>query len=415
MINQALDIRQQHEAMLPAVSAQIFVASSEARELIDGIRSTLAMKNVAWQECGPNIDAALTYFTQVDSGHILLIEKERPLSEFLIALGSLAAKCGSQTRVFVIGRGSDEPDPVAAYRSMQDVGVTDFILLPTRPARLFDSIVAAFLSESRPKLGTVTAFIGAGSGNGSSTVAQNVGLAMARVLSRDTLLIDLDPQFGTLALNFKLSEPRDLMAIEHAPGSIDHRVLWQSAARVHPNLKVLPTLPDLNHTPDLGKSIYCAVLEIPFQRNVHVVIDVPDAWTVSKREMIKRVDRTVVVAEPTLAGVQNLRNTKRLLERLEIEPGKVALVLNRANQPGRTEVSLADVEVITGFVGLGVLPNDASLLGDADAAGVLPVALSENRPFSRAVIALARELSGIGPAEMPSGMRQLLQRLRAWW
>lgn len=407
--------REQREAMLPAVTAQIFVSSTEARDLIDGVRNALSMKNVTWQECGANIDAALTYLAGVESGHILLVEKDRPLSEFLVALELLAAKCGSQTRVFVIGRGGDEPDPVAAYRSMLEVGVTDFILLPASPARLFDSLVAAFLSESRPKLGTSTAFIGAGSGSGSSTVAQNVGFAMAHVLVRDTLLVDLDPQYGTLAINFNLVKPRDLLAIEHTPGSIDHRVLWQSAERVDPHLKVLPTLPDLNHVPDLAKSISCAVLEIPFQRDVHVVIDVPDAWTETKREMLRRVDRVVVIAEPTLSGVQNLGNTKRVLERMEVDLDKVALVLNRVNQPGRTEVPIKEIEAATGFVGLAVLPYDARLLGEADAAGVLPLALSEKRPFSRAVIGLARELSGIGAADMPSLMMLLRRRLRAWW
>lgn len=407
--------REQHEAMLPAVTAQVFVASSEARDLIAGVRDVLSMKNVVWQECGANIDAALKYLAGVESGQIVLVEKDRPLSEFLVALESLAAKCGSQTRVFVIGREGDEQDPVAAYRNMLEVGVSDYILLPARPTRLLDSLVAAFLSESRPKLGTSTAFIGAGSGSGSSTVAQNVGFAMAHVLARDTLLVDLDPQYGTLAINFNLVKPRDLLAIERTPESIDHRVLWQSAERVDPHLKVLPSLPDLNHAPDLAKSISCAVLEIPFQLDVHVVIDVPDVWTETKREMLRRVDRVVVVAEPTLSGVQNLGNFKQVLERMEFDLDKVALVLNRVNQHGRAEVPLKEIEALTGFVGLAVLPYDAHLLGEADAAGVLPLALSEKRPFSRAVIGLAKELSGIGAADMPSVMMMLRRRLMARW
>lgn len=415
MAEAALPDVPQRDAMLPEVLAQLFVATPEAEALISGVRDALSMKNVTWQTAGANIDDALAYLDDEESGHILLIEKDRPLPDFIAALDALAAKCDPQSRVFVIGRGEDEPDSVAAYRHMMRVGVTDFILLPARPARLHGSLLDAFLSESRPKLGTSTAFIGAGSGSGSSTVAQNVGYALAQILGQDTLLADLDPQYGTLAINFNLTNPRDLLAIEHAPGSIDHRVLWQTAESMGEHLKVLPTLPDLDHAPDMARSIICAVLEMPYQHDVHVVIDVPDAWTDTKRELLRRVDRLVIVAEPTLAGVQNVENAKRALERMECDPQDVSLVINQARQPGRTEVPLNEIEAATGFKVLAVVPYDARLMGEAEAAGTIPLAVSEKRPLARAVIALARALAGHDEDDMPGQLTRLRRLLRKWW
>jgi len=413
----ALDPREimSRDAMLPEVTAQVFVATDDARALVTSVRGTLSMKNVDWQDGGAGIDDALARFDSTESGHIIVIEKDRPLDRFLSALRALAPKCSAQTRVFVIGRSAEETDAVAAYRAMTDVGVADFILLPTRPARLHASLMDAFLSESRPKLGACTAVIGAGSGCGSSTVAQNTAFAMAHVLERDTLLADLDPQYGTLAINFNLENPRDLLALEQAPGSIDHRVIWQTAERAGSHLRVLPTLPDLEHAPDISRAVVGAILEIPFQRDVHVVLDMPDVWTDTKRELVRQVDRLVLVAEPTLAGVQHVENTKRILDRMEFDQNRMVLVMNKAGQAGRTEVPRAEMEAAGGYRVAAILPCDTRLLGEAIAAGTMALAVSERRPLSRGIIGLAQTLTGLSRARGAGVAARFGRMLRKWW
>jgi len=403
------------DALLPELTAQVFVASPEAQALVDGVRSALSMKNVVWQAVGRAIDDALARFDEADSGHIVILEKDRPLAPFLAVLRALAPKCSPRTRVFVIGRTGDEVDAIAAYRAMRDVGVADFILLPTRPDRLHASLTDAFLSESRPQLGTCTAFIGAGSGSGSSTVAQNTAFAMAHTLGRDTLLADFDPQFGTLAINFNLDTPRDLLALEQAPGSIDHRVLWQTAEPLGNHLRLLPTLPDLEHAPDMSRVVTNAVLEIPFQHDVHVVLDLPDAWTETKRDLVRQVDQLVIVAEPTLAAVQHVENTKRVLDRMEYDAARVILILNKAGQPGRTEVPRPEMEAASGYRVRAVLPNDPRLLGQAIATGSMALAVSERRPLSRAIIALATLLTGRTGTPGPGAWARFGRSIRKWW
>lgn len=413
----ALDPREimSRDAMLPEVTAQVFVSTGDAQALVESVRGTLSMKNVDWQDGGSGIDDALRRFDGTDSGHIIIIEKDRPLDRFLAALRALAPKCSAQSRVFVIGRSTEETDAVAAYRAMLDVGVADFILLPTRPARLHSSLMEAFLSESRPKLGSCTAVIGAGSGSGSSTVAQNTAYAMAHTLGRSTLLADLDPQYGTLAINFNLDNPRDLLALEQAPGSIDHRVIWQTAERVGQHLRVLPTMPDLEHAPDMSRSVVNAILEIPFQRDVHVVLDLPVVWTDTKRDLVRQVDRLVIVAEPTLAGVQHVENTKRILDRMEFDQKRVVLVVNKAGQPGRTEVPRAEMEAACGYTVSATLPSDTRLLGEAVATGTMALAVSERRPLARGIIGLAQTLTGLSGVPGASPVARLGRLLRKWW
>lgn len=403
------------DALLPELTAQVFVATPEARALVDGVRGALSMKNVDWQDVGAGIDDALARFDNVESGNIVILEKDRPLKGFLGALRALAPKCNDRTRVFVIGRNSEEVDAVAAYRAMLDVGVADFILLPTRPDRLHASLLDAFLSESRPKLGSSTAFIGAGSGSGSSTVAQNTAYAMAHALGRDTLLADLDPQYGTLAINFNLDNPRDLLALEQSPSSIDHRVLWQTAETVGNRLRLLPILPDLEHVPDMSRMVTNAVLEIPFQHDVHVVADLPDVWTENKRDLLRQVDRVVIVAEPTLAGVQHLENTRRVLDRMEYDPRRVLLVLNKTGQKGRIEVPKPEMEAASGYPVSAMLPSDGWLMGQAVATGTMALAVSERRPLARAIIALATDLTGLAGAPGPGPLTRLGRMVRKWW
>ncbi|WP_162631053.1 hypothetical protein, partial [Meridianimarinicoccus zhengii] len=54
------------DALLPELTAQVFVATPEAQALVDGVRGALSMKNVDWQAVGTGIEDALVRYDDVD-------------------------------------------------------------------------------------------------------------------------------------------------------------------------------------------------------------------------------------------------------------------------------------------------------------------------------------------------------------
>jgi pilus assembly protein CpaE len=154
---------------------------------------------------------------------------------------------------------------------------------------------------------------------------------------------------------------------------------------------------------------------VPFQYDFHVILDMPDVWTDIKRELLRQVDRLVVVAEPTLVGVHHIENTRQTLDRMNFNLDRVLLVINQAQQPGREDVPASEITTATGFEVAAVLPYDAQLLGRAEAAGTMALDVSEHRALSRGFVALARILYDRDAAPAPGLMARLRRYLRKWW
>ena len=121
--------------------------------------------------------------------------------------------CDAGTRVIVIGRIND----VMLYRELVRRGVSDYVLAPVGAIDVVRSVCNLFSAPEAKAVGRIIAIVGAKGGVGSSTVAHNVAWAIARDLSLDSVVADLDLAFGTAGLDYNQDPPQGIADAVFSP------------------------------------------------------------------------------------------------------------------------------------------------------------------------------------------------------
>ncbi|MCB8944720.1 MAG: response regulator [Ardenticatenaceae bacterium] len=241
-------------------------------------------------------------------------------------------------------------------------------------------------------------------GAGCSTIAVNLGVALAKRNQR-TLLMDGSLQFGDVAVMLNLKQMTSIVdLIEHA--SETDPELIESVVQLHRSgLSVLlsPPRPEMADivTEDRVKDL----LE-SFRRMYDFVIIDTSAYLSDKvLTMLDVSDRIVLVTQQSLPDLKNVSRFYDLAENLEYEQDKTWLVVNRASN--KQGISVKDISSALKRPVTMVIPSDEIAAGVAADQGVPLVTNSSRQPISVALNSLAdhvlQELGDDATAEGATG------------
>jgi pilus assembly protein CpaE len=265
-------------------------------------------------------------------------------------------------------------------------------MLPQPPDQVRFSIQKVVARKLRQAGDTSTApgrlicVLGPKGGSGKTLVSANLGVALAEAGSK-VAIVDLDLQFGDVALCLGLGPERTFYDLAQAGGTLDAEKL-DAYMMSHPSgVRVLlaPTRPDQasSITVELIRDVYAA-LRSEYDA---VIVDTPPGFTA---EVIATIDAASDLIIVGMLDALSLKNTKLGLETLELmgcEPSTIRMVLNRA----QTQVGITSTEVSR------VLGRDPDVLVPSDRE--IPRAVNEGvpitiaRPSSEAAMAF-RQLAG---------------------
>jgi Flp pilus assembly CpaE family ATPase len=182
---------------------------------------------------------AVDYLAAGAPPKILIVDvsdANNPLSAMLPIIAAFA----EDTRVIAIGAVND----IELYREMIEAGISDYLVKPIGEKALTVAIeraqqrkaVAAAAPDVEAKVvadtgkRSLVAVMGTRGGVGASTLAMNLGWLMANEHKRDTMLVDLDLQGGTIAL---------ALDVEPSHGLRDAIRLYTMVQQVAPSARVI--------------------------------------------------------------------------------------------------------------------------------------------------------------------------------
>jgi pilus assembly protein CpaE len=245
-------------------------------------------------------------------------------------------------------------------------GVDDIVPLPTEAGAALDPTLArqlAFALEKavmrkrgnpEPKddaARNVICVLGLKGGSGKTLTSINLAVSLAKA-GHSVAIIDLDLQFGDVALAMGMNPVRTMYDLVRSGGSVDAEKL-EDFLVVHPSgarALLAPVRPD-----------QAAVITVPFLAEVQrllaemyefVVIDTPPIFA---PEVISAVDSSTDALVVVMRDTLSLKNTKlglETLERMEYDRRRVKILLNRAN----TNVGIERDDV------LAILGRDVDIL-----------------------------------------------------
>jgi pilus assembly protein CpaE len=294
----------------------------------------------------------------------------------------------SRTPIVVLSHGSDEEFVADAFAA----GADDFLVMhpgpyiPEQVGRDVEFAVRKAVTRNRKSTergaesGSLIAVLGSKGGVGKTVSSTNLGAALAKS-GRRTALVDLDLQFGDVALALGLAPETTLFDLAVSGGGLDADKLDDFMLRHSSGLRVLaaPARPDqaVSVTAQMMTTVY-ALLREEFD---FIVVDTPPAFT---SEVIATVDVANWICMVAMFDALSLKNTRLGLDTLELmgHPAEqVRVVLNRAG----TNVGISDTDAVQ------ILGRKPDVLVPSDRE--IPISINDGVPItlsgSRSPAALA--------------------------
>ncbi|MDP6589345.1 MAG: AAA family ATPase [Alphaproteobacteria bacterium] len=315
-------------------------------------------------------------------------------------IADLIRVTGSATRIIAVGAKND----VNLLHSLIAARAADYILKPLDPYRLREAITrvepAAEGEGAAP--GGVTIFTGTRGGVGTSTLALNAGWLIAHELKRRVALVDLDVQFGTLALAIDAEPGHGLYEALHSPDRVDELFVDRAMVRESERLFLFAAEEPLDTPPHFETEGLISLLEHLRGRFDRVVIDMPRFMLTRHLAVLSGVRDVVIATDLSLIGLRDANRLKRLIGEAAAEVEiKLAANMVRSGRAGQLAVS----EFIRGFEG-GLahrIPLDERAAGRSANSGE-PMARGAKRGKATVAIRrLAEELVADGNSRKAAG------------
>jgi pilus assembly protein CpaE len=311
--------------------------------------------------------------------------------------------------------------PNGFVRRVFESGADDIVTLPEAPERVAFALEKAVARRrgaavaSGIALAPMICVLGPKGGTGKTLVSSNLAVAFAS-LGNQAVLVDLDLQFGDIGLALGLRPDKTIYDLARSGGSLDADKLDAYLVRHSSGLKVLlaPTRPDQASavTVDFLRDVFTTLRSM----SDYVVVDTPPGFT---PEVIAAIDASSHVCVVGMLDSLSLKNTKLGLETLELmgyEPGRISLVLNRADT--RVGITHEDVEAIIGRVPEVLVPSDRQIPISVN-DGIPIVVRDERSEPARAFLKLAEGYAetaeaDVVPVEAPPTEAKAGKRRFAW-
>ena len=302
----------------------------------------------------------------------------------------MAQQCSSETRVMLLGAAND----IHLYKQLIAMGLTDYFSGDTDAEQVLGSIERTFSDIDPNTQARVIAFIGAGGGVGSSSIAANTAWGLADTYEEKVTLVDLDLAFGTSSLEFNIDSKQTVADALDQPDRLDNALVERFLAPYNDHVSVLTAPANLAERQNIGIESIELLLGLVRKLSNFVVLDLPNVWHSWVQELLLQADETVIVAYPDLAGV---RNTKNMLEFLEDGRGvdtPARLLLNKIGASKKTELRVKDFETAVERVPLLSIQYEPIVFGTAMNNGELVVTANKHGKVTQKLMRLSKEISG---------------------
>jgi len=281
--------------------------------------------------------------------------------------------------VMVLGHGS----PNGFLKRAFEAGADDIVMLPATPEQIHFEVHKMMVrrqgaeSPVAAENSRLVCILGPKGGTGKTLSSTNLSVSLAQ-RGQSVALIDLDLQFGDVALCLGLPPEKTVYDLAQSPGALDWDKLSAFLAAHSSGVQTLiaPRRPDQASAvgAELLREIY-SILRANFD---WVVVDTPPGFTA---EVITSIDNSTEIVMVGMLDSLSLKNTKLGLETLELmkyDPERIYLLLNRAHS--RVGISQADVEAVLGRTPDVFIPSDREIPRTVNEGIPIVVARPQSEP-----------------------------------
>ena len=311
-------------------------------------------------------------------------------------------------------------DPEVILQSMR-AGANEFFTWPPAEETFHGAIRRTSARRetaqgTRPSATTLV-FFGAKGGAGTTTVAVNCGVELARLSKRSAVIVDLKPGLGEVALFLGVRPRYSLLDAIDNLHRLDREFLKELVVKHKSGIEILAGSDQFDRPGAADAGAIEELFRLLARQYEYILVDAGSQINSVTVAALYTADRIFMVANP---DVPSVRNAQRLLDRVRQLGAcgeRVRVLLNRAAEP--YPIPPKQIEAALGHPIHHTFPSDYKTVSTALNSGV-PLALTGNSDiaaqfdhFTRLIL----EPDAAAPGPQPSARRRVpgLERLASIW
>jgi len=267
-------------------------------------------------------------------------------------------------------------DPELILQSMR-AGANEFFVWPP-PDETFHGAIRRTAARRESVQGakpnaTTLVFFGAKGGAGTTTVAVNCGVEIARLSQRSTVLVDLKPGLGEAALFLGVRPKYSLLDAIDNLHRLDREFLRELVLKHKSGLEILAGSDHFDRPGAADSGAVEELFRLLTRQYEYVLVDAGSQINSVAVAALYTADTTFLICNP---DVPSIRNAQRLLDRIRqlgASGERVRVILNRAADP--YPIPPKQIEGALGRPIYQTFPSDYKTVSTALNSGV-PLALS---------------------------------------
>jgi pilus assembly protein CpaE len=384
---------QDEEVALTAAECIAFVSDNQTHGVVESMLSQFFDSPLV-RDGGSQ--QALEYLAEYPAPKVIIVDigdSSAPLTAML----SLTAAFTEDTRLIGIGTIND----INLYREMVGAGITDYLVKPVTEKALAAALARAEEpleapagpeASNNPEEIRRVAVIGSRGGVGASNLAVNLAWILSQEKKKKTVIVDLDLEFGTVALLLDLEPTTGLREALESPARIDSLFVESATARLTENLSVMATEETLSTDVHFKPEAVDLLFDTLGRTNEYIIVDLPRSALSVRQRIFETATDILLITELTLPG---LRDAMRILSTIEeTSAGQPVTVI--ANRAGSLQQAMSpkDFQKALGHKVEFLIPQDEKAFKQAANNGKPVVQIDARSKASKTIQNIAAKLTG---------------------
>jgi pilus assembly protein CpaE len=312
-----------------------------------------------------------------------------------------------------------QADPDLILQSMR-AGANEFFTWPP-PEETFHGAIRRTAARRETTQGakppaTTLVFFGAKGGAGTTTLAVNCGVELSRLSKRSTIIIDLKPGLGEVALFLGVRQRYSLIDALDNLHRLDREFMKELVVKHKSGLDILGGSDNFDRPGGADAGALEEVFRLLARQYDYILIDAGSQINSVAVAALYTADTMFLVANP---DVPSVRNAQRLLDRVRQLGAcgeRVRILLNRAAEP--CPIPPKQIEAALGHPIHHTFPSDYKTVSTALNSGV-PLALTGDSEIAEQFDNFTRRIiepeGAAAPAPGAKRGRLSIDRLASMW
>ncbi|MCX7708852.1 MAG: response regulator [Clostridia bacterium] len=338
------------------------------------------------------------FITKEARPDIVLMDINMPVMDGIRATEEITMNVPETTVIIMSVQGEQE-----YLRKAMSAGAREFLNKPFSGEDLVRTLVKTYETEykrrehsSLPKITeevkskVITVFSTKG-GVGKTTIASNLAVSLARMTKKKVALVDLDLQFGDVAIMLNVSVKNTISDLIKEINQLDEELMDDYLVTHFSGVRVLPAPIKPEYAEYITSSHVEKIIKTLKESYHYVIIDTSASFHETVLTSLDMSDRIMLVSTLDLPTIKNVKSGLDVMESLHYSKEKISIILNKASE--QFGIKYKDFENTLKHNIWAYVPEDSQTVITSANKGFPFVMTRTETKVAKAIIGMATEIT----------------------